>query len=137
MGSVCVCRNVYVIISIRFNVERSKYMENVEQFIDQIINEKGYTSLDEDVRAQLKADLTQRLLDQIDTAAIYALPEEKAVELSQKLDDPNFGDEQVTEFMAQSGVDLQDVALKTMLQFRALYIGQDKVNAANAAAVAA
>jgi len=111
-------------------------MDNVGNFIDQIINEKGYTSLDADVREQLKADLTQRLLDQIDTAAIYALPEDKAVELSQKLDDPNFSDEQVTEFMTQSGVDLQDVALKTMLQFRALYIGEDKVNAANASVAA-
>jgi hypothetical protein len=111
-------------------------MENVEQFIDQIIAEKGYTNLEPAVHMQLKSDLVQRLLDQIDTAAIYALPEDKAVELSQKLDDPNFTDQMVTEFMANSGIDLANIALKTMLQFRTLYLG-DAAKNVNVSAVAA
>ena len=112
-------------------------MENVEQFIDQIIAEKGYSNLEPAVHAQLRADLTQRLLDQIDTAAIYALPEDKAVELSQKLDDPNFTDEMVSEFMQNSGIDLPAIALKTMLQFRSLYLGEAAHTNINAAPVAA
>lgn len=97
-------------------------MENVENFIDQLIDEKGL-GVEGDVREQLKLDMMERLLDQIDKAAINALPEDKAIELADKLDDENFTDEQVSEFIQNSGVDLERVALETMLQFRLLYIG--------------
>ena len=97
-------------------------MENVEQFIDQLIDERDL-NLDDDVRQELKADMINRLLDQIDQASINALPEDKAIELADKLDDPDFTDEQVAEFIRNSGVDLERVALETMVQFRLLYLG--------------
>ena len=97
-------------------------MENVEQFIDQLIDEKDL-NLEDDVRQELKADMINRLLDQIDQASINALPEDKAIELADKLDDPDFTDEQVAEFIRNSGVDLERVALETMVQFRLLYLG--------------
>lgn len=102
-------------------------MENVEGFIDQLIDEKGYSDLDDDVRQELKTDMIQRLMDQIDQAAINALPEDKAIELADKLDDELFDDEKVAEFMQNSGIDLQQVALETMLQFRMLYLGEAEV----------
>ena len=105
-------------------------MENVEDFIDQLIDEKGYSDLDDDVRQELKTDMIQRLMDQIDQAAINALPEDKAIELADKLDDESFDDEKVAEFMQNSGVDLQQVALETMLQFRMLYLGEAEVPSA-------
>ena len=97
-------------------------MDNVEQFIDQLIDEKDL-NLEDDVRQELKADMINRLLDQIDQASINALPEDKAIELADKLDDPDFTDEQVSEFIRNSGVDLERVALETMIQFRLLYLG--------------
>lgn len=103
-------------------------MENVEGFIDQLIDEKGYSDLDDDVRQELKTDMIQRLMDQIDQAAINALPEDKAIELADKLDDESFDDEKVAEFMQNSGIDLQQVALETMLQFRMLYLGEAEVS---------
>jgi len=99
-------------------------MENVEQFIDQLIDEKDY-NLEDDVRLELKKDMLNRLLDQIDKATINALPEDKAIELADKLDDPNFTDDQVSEFMRNSGLDLERIALETMVQFRLLYLGGD------------
>ncbi|MDR3298111.1 MAG: hypothetical protein LBT19_01940 [Candidatus Nomurabacteria bacterium] len=98
-------------------------MENVEQFIDQLITDKGVSGLTDEVRAELKTDLTQRLVDQIDRAVIDALPEEKAIELSERLDDENFGDDQVNDFVRESGIDVQNIALQTMLKFRELYLG--------------
>ncbi len=97
-------------------------MENVEQFVDQLIDEKGL-GVEGDVRTELKMDMMERLLDQIDRAAINALPEDKAIELADKLDDENFTDEQVAEYMRNSGLDLERIALETMLQFRLLYLG--------------
>ena len=97
-------------------------MDNVEQFIDQLIDEKDL-NLEDDVRQELKVDMINRLLDQIDKASINALPEDKAIELADKLDDPDFTDDQVSEFIRNSGVDLERVALETMMQFRMLYLG--------------
>ena len=97
-------------------------MDNVEQFIDQLIDEKDL-NLEDDVRQELKVDMINRLLDQIDKASINALPEDKAIELADKLDDPDFTDDQVADFMRNSGVDLERVALETMMQFRLLYLG--------------
>ena len=97
-------------------------MDNVEQFIDQLIDEKDL-NLEDDVRQELKVDMINRLLDQIDKASINALPEDKAIELADKLDDPDFTDDQVADFMRNSGVDLERVALETKMQFRLLYLG--------------
>jgi len=102
-------------------------MENVEQFLDQLLDEKGYTDLDEDVRNELKIDMGQRLMDQIDQAAINALSEEKAIELANKLDDPNFTNEQAAAFVQESGVDMERIALETMIQFRIWYLGDAKI----------
>ncbi len=99
-------------------------MDNVEQFIDQLIDEKDL-NLEDDVRQELKVDMINRLLDQIDAASINALLEDKAIELADKLDDPDFSDDDLTEFMRNSGVDLEKVALETMVQFRLLYLGGD------------
>ena len=100
-------------------------MENVEKFIDQLIDEKGL-SAEGEVRDQIKTDLTERLIDQIERAAVNALPEDKAIELANKLDDEGFGDDQVSDFIRNSGVDMERVALETMLQFRILYLGEDE-----------
>ena len=100
-------------------------MENVEAFVDQLIEEKGYSDLGDDVREELRNDMITRLLDQIDMAAINALPEEKAIELADKIDnEADFDDDKVMQFIQDSGVDLQQVALETMLQFRMLYLGE-------------
>ncbi len=97
-------------------------MEAIDKFIDQLLKDKGLTGLDAEVEAQLKRDLGQRLMDQIDRAVIEALPEEKAIELSAKLDDDNFSQEDTTKFIQDSGVDMQRVSLETMLKFRDLYL---------------
>ena len=97
-------------------------MESIDQFVEQLIEQKGLKGLDDETRAGVKAELTQRLMEQIDRAAIEALPEEKAVELAKLADDPSFTNEQMMEFVRNSGVDLAQVALNTMVQFRDFYL---------------
>ena len=59
---------------------------NLDQFLEQLLIEKGITDLDDDVRAEVKANMAERILDQIDQACINALSEEKAAELAEILD---------------------------------------------------
>lgn len=99
-------------------------MNNIEDFIDKLIADRNLPGVTDDVRVELKADLTQRLMNQIDRAAINALSEEQAIELSNKMDDPNFGPDQISAFLVSSGIDLQQVALETMVKFRSFYLGE-------------
>lgn len=97
-------------------------MQSIDEFIESLLNDKGI-EVEPEIREELKADMKNRLLDQIDRAAIQALPEDKAKELAEKVDDPNFTNEDMTKFMQESGVNLTEVALDTMLKFRGFYLG--------------
>lgn len=98
-------------------------MQSVDEFIESILNDKGITDVDPEVREELKEDMKKRLLDQIDKAAIMQLSEEKAAELDELSNNPDFTNEKLVEFMKNSGVNLPEVALDTMLKFRGFYLG--------------
>ena len=100
-------------------------MQGVDDFIEQILVDKGITDLDPETRSELKDDMKQSLLDQIDEAAIMQLSEEKANEINSKLEDPNFTKNDMVDFMSESGVDLAQVALGTMVMFRKAYLAAE------------
>lgn len=101
-------------------------MQSVDEFIESLLVDKGITDIEPDVREELKTEMKTRLLDQINKAAIMQLSEEKAAELAAMVDDPNFTNEKMTEFMQNSGVNLVEVALETMLQFRNFYLSSEE-----------
>lgn len=101
-------------------------MQSVDEFIESLLEDKGITDIEPDVREELKAEMKTRLLDQINKAAVMQLSEEKAAELATLVDDPNFTNERMTEFMQNSGVNLAEVALETMLQFRNFYLSSEE-----------
>ena len=99
-------------------------MQSVDEFISQLLNDKGITDLDPETEADLKNEMKTRLEEQINKAAVMQLSEEKAAELAKMVDEPDFTNEKLTEFMQNSGVNLTQVALDTMLKFRSFYLGQ-------------
>ncbi len=101
-------------------------MQNIDEFIESLLDDKGITNVEPEVREELKSEMKAKLLDQIDRAAIQALSEEKAAELAKKVEDPNFTNEDMTKFIQDSGVNLTEVALETMLKFRGFYLGTEE-----------
>ena len=99
-------------------------MENINQFIRQILADNGVTDLDEDVMENLVKEMREYLIDQIDIAVISELPDDKAEELKIKIEDPNFSDKDLEDFIRNSGVDLAQVSVNTMLKFRNLYLNR-------------
>ena len=97
-------------------------MQNIDDFIESLLNDKGITDVEPEIKEELKADMKNRLLDQINRAAIMQLSEEKAAELAELVDNPEFTNEKMTEFLQNSGVNLTEVALDTMLKFRGFYL---------------
>ena len=101
-------------------------MQNIDDFIESLLKDKGITDIEPEVKATLKADMKQKLLDQIDRAAVQALPENKAEELAKLVDQPDFDNEKMTKFIQDSGVNLTEVAAETMLKFRSFYLGEEE-----------
>ena len=98
-------------------------MQSVDDFIENLLNERGITNVDPEIRAELQAEMKNQLMDQINQAAVMQLSEEKADELAKLVDTPDFTNEKMTEFMQNSGVDLASVTIDTMLRFRNFYLG--------------
>lgn len=101
-------------------------MQNIDDFIEQLLVDKGITNVEPDIREELKADMKKRLIDQINREAIMELSEEKATELEQKADDPNFTNEDFNKFLEDAGVNVLQVTLNTMLKFRGFYLGTEE-----------
>lgn len=97
-------------------------------FISEMIDAKEWGSrIDESGRQQLTEDLHNRLMDQIDRAVVEALPEDKIDDFNTLLD-REASDEEVQQFIANSGVDVQAITMETMFRFRELYLGQESNN---------
>mgnify|MGYP000522054028 FL=1 len=94
----------------------------LSKFISDIIDAKGYKTLDSDVRRQLEQDLKNRLIDQINRAVLEALPENKIDGFNDLLD-RGASQQEVQQYIATSGVDTKKITLETMLRFRSLYLG--------------
>ena len=97
--------------------------QGVDEFLASLLDENGITDLDPKIRQDLIDDMRQRLFNQINKEAILRLSEEKASELSAKLDDPNFTGDDMAQFLRDNGVNLTEVALDTMVKFRGFYLG--------------
>jgi len=96
-------------------------MDELLQFVDQMITDKKI-EVSSGTRAMFRQELAEKLNAQIELALIYALPEQSAIELSKKIDDANFDESKVFELIQNSGIDVQKIALETMMKFRELYL---------------
>ena len=92
-------------------------MENVEEFIDLVIKEKNL-NLDEERLKMLHEFLMNKLLDRIDEAMLNELDEDDAIELENMSTDPRFTQEVSDDYLREHGVNIERVALSTMMQFR-------------------
>lgn len=104
--------------------------DELDRFINEMLDAKKLSGITDEVRAQLVTDLKQRLYDQINRALIDALPEGKMDEFERLLDDPNLDDGSIQQFIVNSGVDVKRVTTTTMLRFYDLYVNPSKERSA-------
>lgn len=98
----------------------------VSTFVRGMLDSKEWsTKLDGLALSQLERDLQDRLMDQINRAIIDAMPNDKIDEFNRLLDDKDFTDEKMQEFIIASGVDVQHISAEAMLRFRDLYLDAD------------
>jgi len=96
--------------------------DGLDEFINEILTTKELPLPSEEVRLQLVADLKKRLIDQINRALISSLPDNKIDELNGILDKGEFNDVELQKVIEDSGVDVKNITIRTMLKFRGLYL---------------
>jgi Arc/MetJ-type ribon-helix-helix transcriptional regulator len=94
---------------------------HLEQFVDKLIEEKKFPNLDDEVLAQLRADLMSRLEDRINAALISNMTYEQLQEFDKLLERNN--ELEVQNYLRQAIPDLETVIATALINFRSTYLG--------------
>ncbi len=54
--------------------------DDIDLFVDSLVKEKGFGTLDSEILAQIKADLRVRVEDRVNSAVVINMPDAKRVE---------------------------------------------------------
>ena len=92
---------------------------SLELFADQLLEEKGADSLDEEIKATMKADLVSRLEDKVNAIILAALPPERLEDFSNLLDNNLEG---MDEFLKNNIPGFEEVLAAGLLEFRNTYL---------------
>ncbi len=96
-------------------------MNNIEQFVDELVSAKGFDEKDPEVLAEIKRGVMSRLEDRINAMVLANLPEDSLDDFNKVLDADN--EEQMISFVKKYVPDLDEKVAGEMLAFRSAYLG--------------
>jgi hypothetical protein len=100
--------------------------DQISVFIDDILASRDVSGLNQAVIDQMHADLRNELLNQIDRQIIEELSEDQAAAFTELCNKPETTEQDVETFMANSGLNREQIAVHTMVKFREYYLGDKK-----------
>lgn len=95
---------------------------HLEDFVAQLLDEKGLGSLDDAVKEQMAADLLKRVHDRINATIIKHLPPEKLEEFEGMLKSSDA--ETLQNYCKEHIVNLDEVLAAELVRFRQTYLGK-------------
>lgn len=93
-----------------------------------ITDKKENAGLDPAQRAQLKKELRERLDDMVNEAMIAAIPDDKIIELDERMKE-GMTDKQIEDFLMNSGADFEGAAVQAVAALRKEYLGEETTTA--------
>ena len=99
--------------------------KDLQEFVTNIINEKGLSVSSDEVKQQLIDDMMHRLLDIIDKEVLNAMSDQDIDKLNQMLD-KSASDEEVQAFIASVVPDMKQIVARTTIRFRNAYLNSEK-----------
>ncbi len=93
----------------------------LEQFVENLLVERGLSTVDDAVLAELRADLMTRIGERLNAEMVALLKPESVEELNDLLD-ADAEPEAVREFFVTNVPNYHDVLAQTLLDFRAAYV---------------
>ncbi len=93
---------------------------SLEAFIDTLLIEKGTDGLSEEVKAQLRTDLMDRVENYINAELVAAIPPDSFGRLESVIDGGK--DEEIQSFFQEQIPNLDEMIANNLIAFRGLYI---------------
>ncbi len=94
---------------------------SIDQFVENLLVERGLTTVDEAVLSELRADLLTRIGERLNAEMVALLDSEKVEELNDLMDADAEVDI-VREFFMSNVPNYQDVFARTLMDFRTSYL---------------
>ena len=101
--------------------------EVISEFAKNLLAEKGLKTVNDDIKKDILILIEEKLTDTINEALIYALPDEKIVELEKLADRDDVTARWVTDLIMNSGIDVNGIIMQTMSEFRESFL-KNKLN---------
>jgi DNA-directed RNA polymerase subunit F len=96
-------------------------MKTIEDFVDKLIQDKGFKEEDPDVIAQMKQDLLDRVENRINAMILSNIKPEKIEDFKKILDEGT--EEQIQEFVKSDVPDIDEKVATELLTFKNIYLG--------------
>jgi hypothetical protein len=96
-------------------------MQNLTDYVDRLVEEKGFDEKDPEVLTQIKTDLLNRIETRIDAIIAQSVPEDKLTEFEKVLEDGN--SEDVFDFVKQHVPDIEERIAAELVSFKSTYLG--------------
>jgi hypothetical protein len=97
--------------------------ENLDKFINQLIEDKKLGGLTAENRPYIIEDLRNRVTQQVYVAVLDALPDKSFDEFEKESTQTNPDPKRLQEIILNSGVDSGKIIAEALVRFRSLYIG--------------
>ncbi|MFA5927511.1 MAG: hypothetical protein WCT32_03790 [Patescibacteria group bacterium] len=95
--------------------------DELEIFVDRLIEESPLSDLDEDSKFEARKDLREKVEEHIHAALLAATPPEKIEELSTLLSEGDGNN--VQQFLQRAIPDITEVTAQALINFRMSYLG--------------
>jgi len=96
-------------------------MNNLEDFVGKLVEDKGFDEKDPEVIAQIKIDLLDRVEDRINALIISELKPEQLADFGKIMDSGS--EEDIQKFIRDNIPDIDEKAASELLTFKNIYLG--------------
>ena len=96
-------------------------MKDLGEFVDRLINDKGFEEKDPEVIAQMKSELLERVENRINAMIISKMNPEKLDDFDKILDSGS--EEEIQDFVRKEIPDIDENVAKELLDFKDIYLG--------------
>ena len=93
-------------------------MQNIDEFVDRLLSEKGVTNADSTYKEELK----EKILSKIDETALEQLNDTQLAELVKLVEDPTFDDDKMRSYITNVGININNIAMTAMQAVRSPFL---------------
>ena len=95
-------------------------MQNIEEYVDRLVEDKGFKEQDPEIITQIKSDLLDRVENTINAMIVVNLDSEKLPLFEKVLE--NGSEEEIQNFVTSNVPDIDEKVAAELLNFKNIYL---------------